>query len=110
MENPSSWNLLTASLNIANVERDPDMAWSFLVVQGLVKSTAENNSSFLSLTQALSVERRKRGPMPGPSFGAQLAPRLSSLVLPPARQPDPMGKISRKRWEMTVSWRKVPGK
>ena len=110
MENPSSWNLLIASLNTADAEHNPAMAWSFLALQGLVKSDPQSYSTFLSLTEALNTERRKRGPMPGPSFGSHLAERLSGLILAPGRQPDPMGKIARKRWEITAGWRRAPGK
>lgn len=109
MENPSSWNLLIASLNIANAERDPGIAWSFLVLQGFVSSSADSYKAFISLTQELNEERRRCGPMPGPSFGASLAPRLSALTLPPGRQPDPFGKIARKRWDTASIWRKIPG-
>ncbi len=110
MENPSSWNLLIASLNTADAEHNPAVAWSFLAVQGLVKSDPRSCSAFLSLTEALTTERRKRGPMPGPSFGAHLAERLSALILAPGRQPAPMGEIARKRWKITAGWRRAPDK
>lgn len=110
MESPSTWNLLIASLNSANAERDPGIAWSFLVLQGIVSSSADSCKSFMSQAQALSTERRKREPMPGPSFGALLAPLLPSLTLPPGRKPDPFGKIARKRWVATAAWRTATGK
>ena len=109
MENPSTWNLLIASLNIAKAENDPGIAWSFLVLEGVVSSSADSYKSFLSLTQDLSTKRRRQGPMPGPSFGAELAPRLSALTLPPGRQPDPFGKIAQKRWDVASAWQKASG-
>jgi hypothetical protein len=110
MENPSSWNKLIASLNIANAERDPGIAWSFLVLQGVVSGSADSYKSFMSQAQDLSTERQRQGPMTGPSFGAQLAPRLSALTLPAGRKPDPFGKIAKKRWEVASAWRSTPDK
>ena len=110
MENPSSWNLLIASLNTANAERDPGVAWSFLVLQGIVSGSADSYSSFTSLAKELVTARHRQGPMPGPTFGAELAPRLSALTLAPGRQPDPFGKIAKRRWEMAAAWRSAPGK
>ncbi|MBC8104605.1 MAG: hypothetical protein H7Z41_18675 [Cytophagales bacterium] len=110
MENPESWNLLIASLNAAEAERDPEMAWAFLLVQGLVKSSPARHASFVALTQALSEERRRQGNMAGPTFGSQLAQRLSAMTLPAGRHADPFGKIAKKRWDASVAWRKTPGK
>ena len=89
MELPESWDLLTASLAVTDLER-PFAAWTFLVIQGLVRDTPGDREAFADIIRA-EVEL---GPITGPSVARRVAGSLAQagIALPPGRAPDPRGR------------------
>jgi hypothetical protein len=99
VESPDSWNLLTASLSVCDLEK-PEAAWTFLTAQGLVRDNPADRELFFSVVK----QEWDRGPNMGPSFASRVADKLKSgnMVLPTAETPDPWGRIAKERWQLRM--------
>lgn len=102
MENPQSWNLLTSSLAVSNLE-DPSTTWAFLVVQGLVHDRADDRATFGRIVRDVLNE----GPITGPSEASRVSMRLvqAGLNLPAGTLTDASGKLAHERAQVIASWR-----
>jgi hypothetical protein len=96
MEPPDSWDLLTASLAVCNLQA-PAQAWRFVTHQQLIEDTPENQKLFFETTQ-FEVER---GPVTGPSEACRIAGSLVSAGVVDAtlNMPDPNGDTASQRLE-----------
>ena len=99
MECPTTWNLLTSSLAVIELNR-PMSAWAFLAVQELVRNEPADRDTFCLI---LSDEPES---VTGPSFPARVAARLqhAGLALPAAEKPDPRGRLAFARRLMLDLW------
>lgn len=105
MENPASWNLLTASVAACDLE-DLSESWAFLVLQGLVRDEERDRLEFASIVRHVRGEGAQTGPSEARRIASQLV--LSGLCLPAYRKPDPGGAIARARAETVRGWREEP--
>ena len=96
MEYPGTWNVLTSSLSVADLD-DAERTWEFLRKYDLV---AESPDGVVRLAQTIKAEL-DRGPITGPSLAYRVAGRLieAGLTLGAAGAPDPFGTIAAGRWE-----------
>ena len=103
MEDPASWDRLTASLSTLG---DPRWGWAFLAVQRLVRDAPPDRDQFLRL---LAAEQGRRAP-PGPSLALRLASalRAAGLTMPIADTPDPHGTIAGERHQLVQRWFRTP--
>ena len=94
MENPGSWNLLTASLAVSDLAQR-EVAWAFLTNQRLVRNSVGDIDTFMALVQ----QEIDRGPITGPSLALRVATALQGvgIALPAGDVPDPWGKIAEER-------------
>ena len=85
MEDPGSWNLLTACLAVFDLKRGED-AWAFLTALDLVEDSSDARAQFLEIVRA-EIEQ---GPITGPSmaFRVSLALKDAGLTRPRAEEPD----------------------
>ena len=96
MEPPDSWDLLTASLAVCNLQ-DPARAWRFVTHQRLIQDTPENQKLFFETTQY----ELDRGPVTGPSEPCRIAGSLgrAGVVDATLNVADPNGDIASQRLE-----------
>lgn len=101
MEDPASWNLLTASLAVCDLKQSL-RAWAFLVVQGLVRDSADDRAIFVGFVS----EEQARGEITGPSLARRVAGSLmrAGIALPGGQVADPLGKSAADRLEVIASW------
>ena len=101
MESPKSWDSLTASLAVSDLER-PCAAWAFLVVQNLVRDRLDDRRTFIEILR----HEKSLGPITGPSLEARVARRLSAIGigLPAGQVADPDALIATARLELINSW------
>lgn len=101
MEPPDSWDLLTASLAVCDLTK-PLSAWSFMVVQGLVRDDDGDRDTFLELLRY----EQARGDITGPSLARRVAGSLTSagIALPAGGIPDPWAQCAGNRIELVASW------
>ena len=101
MEHPASWDLLTASIAVCDLE-DPFAAWAFLVVQGLVRDATGDRETFVKVVH----EERDRD-ITGPSVALRVASSLkdAEIALEGAKVPDPWAGIASERLEVMASWK-----
>ena len=101
VEYPGEWDLLTASLFVSDL-KEPFEAWSFLVVQGLVRDRPGDREAFVKLVEATA----RREPKPGGSPAFDIAGELTrtGAATERAAAPDPFGKIAKKRRQQVESW------
>jgi hypothetical protein len=94
MEDPATWDAVTASLAAADLTRPPE-AWRFLAFSGLV-AEGRAPDAFVAWVDG---ERARRAP-PGPSLAWRAAAWLADAgcLLPAAREPDPGGARAAARW------------
>jgi len=97
MESPESWNLLTASLSVCDLEKH-EAAWAFLTAEGLVRDNPADREVFFNVVK----QELERGPIMGPSIASRVAAKLKSgrAVLLPAETPDPWGRIAKERLQL----------
>jgi len=97
VESPESWNLLTASLSVCDLEK-PEIAWTFLTAQGLVRGDPADREVFFIVVK----QESDRGPNMGPSIASRVAGKLTSsnIVLSTGETPDPWGRIAKERWQL----------
>ena len=103
MEYPGEWDLLTASLSVSDLE-EPLEAWSFLVVQGLVRDRPGDREAFVKLVEATA----KREPVDGPSRALLIASELTrtGAATDRAKDRDPFGKVAGKRRQQVEGWKR----
>ncbi len=101
MESPESWNLLTSSLAVSQLDRI-EATWAFLVLQGIVDPRDVTRQAFATIVGEVIEE----GEITGPSEALRVATRLGSLGMTTgaAHKPDPWGKIAKSRRETVQSW------
>ncbi len=94
MEDPQSWDLLTASLAVSDLSNAFEV-WSFLVAQGLVRDEPADREAFCRIVQ----EELDVGEHTGPSVAARVADRLNrtGMVHPIGHMPDPWGETAKAR-------------
>ena len=99
MESPESWNLLTASLSVCDLE-NPEAAWTFVTAQGLVRDNPADREVFFNVVK----QEWDRGPSMGPSIASRVAAKLTAgnIVLSTGETPDPWGKIAKERWQLRM--------
>ena len=100
MENPESWDLLTASLAVCNLA-DSNTTWTFLTRHGLVRDVVGDSATFEGLVQ----QALNRAPIPGPSVARSIAAALqqAGIALPAGAAPDPWGKMAKQRLQTSQS-------
>ncbi len=100
MESPASWDLLTASLAVCNLQK-PFAAWAFLVVQGLVRDGSGDREIFVEI-----IQKEKDRDITGPSVASRVAGSLrrAEIALEAAGIPDPWGKIASERLKVMTAW------
>ena len=105
MEDPASWDRLTASLSTVDLG-DPHWGWAFLTVQRLVRDAPPDRDQFMRL---LAAEQGRRVP-PGPSLALRLAGalRAAGLTTSIADIPDPHGTVAGERYQLVQSWSYTP--
>ena len=88
MENPATWDRLTAALAVCDLRR-ADEAWAFVCDVGLVASRPGAQEAFATALR----ETLEEGPITGPSEAARAAWRVgeAGIALPSARERDPYG-------------------
>lgn len=103
MESPGTWNLLIASINVAETDSIHEL-WAFLVLQRLVRDDDGDRERFDALYRESTAPSEAY--MPGPSFGLRLAGQLQAggLTLAAAMQADPNGEQVRARWNTVSAW------
>lgn len=101
-EYPGEWDLLTASLAVSDL-KEPFEAWSFIVLQGLVRDQSGDRETFVKLVERVAG----REPIPGPSDALLIASELIeiSIATEKAAAPDPFGKVAKKRRQQIDSWK-----
>lgn len=101
-EYPGEWDLLTASLAVSDL-KEPFEAWSFIVLQGLVRDKPGDRDAFVKLVETIAA----REPIPGPSDALLIAIELVKIgaVTEIAAMPDPFGKVAKKRRQQIESWK-----
>jgi hypothetical protein len=94
MENPATWNLLTSSLAVCDLQM-PDKVWSFLALQGLVRDAPGDREFFYGIIQ----QEKSSGAITGPSLQSRIAGRLQEfgIALALAAEPDANAEMARKR-------------
>jgi len=94
MENPRSWDRLTASLAASHLDA-PGGAWEFLVWQGLVRNEPGDAEVF----QKVVRKEMARGPITGPTIALRVANALKAagIATPSGEAPDPWGKIAEEK-------------
>jgi hypothetical protein len=99
VESPESWNLLTASLSVCDLEK-PEATWIFLTAQGLVRGNPADREVFFNVVK----EEWDRGPIMGPSIASRVAGKLTcgNIVLSTGETPDPWGRIAKDRWQLRM--------
>lgn len=102
MESPETWDLLTASLAVADLSH-PEFVWAFLVVQGLVRDRIGDRENFIAL---VAVEQDK-GPVTGPSLAARISAELVKRDISYSKDQlaDPHAKIANQRWQTIDGWK-----
>jgi hypothetical protein len=100
VEPPRTWDLLTASIAVADLTQ-PYSAWAFLAVQGLVRDAPGDRSRFCEI---VAEERVKE--ITGPSAALRIASRLaqSGMALPGGAAADPWGKTAAERLQTIQAW------
>jgi len=101
MEDPGTWDLLTASLAVLDLQQ-PSAAWAFLVVQGLVRDSPGDRDAFAAIVRR-EVER---GPITGPTVASRVAELLAraEIALPAGRIPDPGAATAEERMTLVTQW------
>jgi hypothetical protein len=101
MEPPESWNLLTSSLAVSNLD-ELDSTWAFLVIQGLVTDGELQRNSVAAIVH----EVRAEGEITGPSEARRIADGVISRKISTVRalHPDPWGKAAKARREVILDW------
>jgi hypothetical protein len=101
-EYPGEWDLLTASLAVSDL-KEPFEAWSFIVLQGLVRDEPGDREAFVKLVKTVAG----REPIPGPSDALLIAGELTEIGIATekAAAPDPFGKVAKKRRQQVESWK-----
>ena len=107
MESGGSWNILTASLAVSNLEQ-PAAAWAFLVWQGLVRDAPGDRDLFFSFLG----RELERGPITGPTVALRVGTALESagITLPAGTVPDPWAKIAGERLKLRGGPSADPGR
>jgi hypothetical protein len=105
MEHPRTWDLLTSSLAVSDLSREPE-TWAFLVIQGLVRDGEREREAFAKVTRA----EGRRGDITGPSLPCRIAGglRRELVTLPPADRADPEGELAVSRVDAVRGWRDEP--
>ena len=100
MESPSTWDLLTASLAVLDLD-DPHSAWSFLVVQGLVHDAGSEREQFAAI-----VRHEQSLDVTGPSIAARIAAELSTagIATSAGGLADPWGRRAAARLCQIAAW------
>jgi len=93
MESPATWDLLTASLAVSNLN-EPLSSWAFLVREGLVRDEPGDREAFVEFAQ-----HEMAHPITGPSAASRVARRLreAGIPQPGSDDPDPWAKIAKER-------------
>ena len=101
MESPGSWNLITSSLAVCDLGR-PNLAWAFLLVQGLVRGNIGECEAFIGIVE----KEQARGEITGPSLAYRIASSLieANIVLPAGQVSDPWGECATRRIESIAAW------
>lgn len=97
MENPESWDSLTACLAACRLD-DLAESWAFLVHVGVVREGAGGRERF----EAVVADVLAEGPITGPSEALRIALRLARAGIawgPAAAASDPWGKSAQVRLE-----------
>lgn len=99
-EPPHCWDLLTASLAVADLKQ-PAFAWAFLVVQGLVRDARGDRERFFEIAAEESAQA-----VTGPTEARRVAMRLASegIALQASSAADPWGKLAAQRLQVLQSW------
>lgn len=94
MENPATWDRLTSSLAVCDLQM-PDKVWAFLVLQGLVRDLPGDRDFFYGTIQQI----KSLGEITGPSLQSRIAARLrgAGITLPFSQEPDPNAEMAMKR-------------
>jgi hypothetical protein len=102
MEYPGGWNLLVGSLAACRLDQpaarpQPDVAWAFLLRQGLVRDAPGDRIAFAGFVR-VEVDL---GPITGATIAYRVAMALegAGIALPAGRVPDPDGKIAREKFK-----------
>jgi ribosomal protein L40E len=74
MENPATWNLLTSSLAVCDLQM-PEKVWAFLALQGLVRDLPGDRDFFTGIIQ----QEKGSGAITGPSLQSRIAGRLEEF-------------------------------
>lgn len=100
-ESPRIWNRLAASLAVCDLT-NPNFAWAFLVVQGLVRDEPGDREAFAGIaTREANTEIT--GPTPALRTASQM--ERAGLALPEALTPDPFAVFAIQRLQIVESWR-----
>ena len=100
MEPPNSWDRLTASLAVCDLNK-PYRAWAFLVLQGLVRDLPGDREKFIGF-----VKQERENEITGPSLASRVAGllNLSGISLPDSHEPDPEAEIAFQRFSVVRQW------
>ena len=103
MESPESWDLLTSSLAVCDLQK-PAAVWAFLAVQGLVHDLPADRIAFFKIIRKI----RTKSPSTGASRAHRIARRLrlKGMTLPASEAPDPNGEIALGRRQLMEMWTK----
>lgn len=109
VEDPREWDLLTASLAVSDLN-EPFEAWSFLVLQGLVRDRPGDREAFVKLVEATAARREPKSPghaIAGGSSAYEIAYGLTrtGAATERAAAPDPFGKVAEKRRQQVEGWK-----
>jgi hypothetical protein len=104
VEYPGDWDLLTASLSFCDL-KEPYEAWSFLVLQDLVRDRPGDREAFVKVVEATL----RREPIPGPSGALVIAGELmrTGAATNKAAARDPFGKMAEKRRQQVEGWKRA---
>src|SRR5688572_22858611 len=96
MENPATWDMLTSSLAVCDLQM-PGKVWSFLVLQGLVRDLPGDRDFFYGIIQ----QEKALGEITGGSLQSRISGRLRALgiALPISAEPDANAEMAKKRLE-----------
>lgn len=100
MESPDTWDALTASLAISDLD-DPSLTWAFLVIQGFVRDEPGDRETF-----GLLAEDATTNPITGPSAAARVAFGLrdAGIARTAGSTPDPWARMTAARLASIESW------
>jgi hypothetical protein len=101
MEDPETWDLLTASLAGCNLQK-PSLVWAILVLQGLVRDELADQVAFARYIR----EKQDGGLDTGPSVASRVAGALitAGIALPPSLVADPCGELAARRLQAVADW------